>query len=51
MQGEKAKQRLAFSDSATPSQFTLSWSHYLVLMRIKNPDERSFYEIECRKQD
>jgi hypothetical protein len=28
--------------------FTLSWSHYLVLMRIENPDERSFYEIECQ---
>lgn len=28
-------------------RFTLSWSHYLVLMRIQNPDERSFYEIEA----
>ncbi|MBL7975985.1 MAG: hypothetical protein JNJ85_13805, partial [Candidatus Kapabacteria bacterium] len=27
-------------------RFTLSWSHYLMLMRIENPDERSFYEIE-----
>lgn len=25
--------------------FKISWSHYLVLMRIENPDERSFYEI------
>lgn len=25
----------------------LSWSHYLVLMRIKNADERRFYEIEA----
>lgn len=32
-------------------QFTLSWSHYLILMRIENPDERSFYEIECGKQN
>ena len=31
--------------------FTLSWSHYLVLMRIKNDEERHFYEIECQKQD
>lgn len=30
--------------------FSLSWSHYLILMRIENPDERSFYEIECQKQ-
>lgn len=28
-------------------KFNLSWSHYLKLMRIDNPDERSFYEIEC----
>jgi predicted nuclease of restriction endonuclease-like (RecB) superfamily len=28
-------------------EFTLSWSHYLKLMRIENPDERRFYEIEC----
>jgi predicted nuclease of restriction endonuclease-like (RecB) superfamily len=25
---------------------SISWSHYIQLMRIKNPDERSFYEIE-----
>lgn len=31
--------------------FTLSWSHYLVLMRIKNKEDRRFYEIECQKQD
>lgn len=30
--------------------FTLSWSHYLILMRIENPDERNFYEIECVQQ-
>lgn len=32
-------------------EFTLSWSHYLILMRIENPQERSFYEIECREQN
>lgn len=32
-------------------QFKLSWSHYLVLMRVDNPDARSFYEIECDRQD
>jgi predicted nuclease of restriction endonuclease-like (RecB) superfamily len=31
----------------TSRKFILSWSHYLKLMRIENPDERSFYEIEC----
>ena len=30
--------------------FTLSWSHYLILMRVENPDARSFYEIECAQQ-
>ena len=30
-----------------PYPFRLSWSHYLVLMRIDNPDERRFYEIEA----
>lgn len=28
-------------------QFKLSWSHYLILMRMENLDERSFYEIEA----
>ena len=30
--------------------FKLSWTHYLVLMRIENADERSFYEIEAINQ-
>jgi hypothetical protein len=30
------------------STFTLSWSHYLKLMRISNPEERHFYEIEAQ---
>lgn len=31
-------------------RFTLSWSHYLVLMRIENIEARSFYEVECTQQ-
>ncbi|MBR4620658.1 MAG: DUF1016 family protein [Salinivirgaceae bacterium] len=31
--------------------FTLSWSHYLKLMRIENPDERHFYEIEATENN
>lgn len=31
-------------------RFTLSWSHYLVLMRIENIEARSFYEIEAARQ-
>jgi predicted nuclease of restriction endonuclease-like (RecB) superfamily len=30
--------------------FHLSWSHYLILMRIENPDARRFYEIEAESQ-
>lgn len=44
IQDEKCNQR-----SQNP-KFTLSWSHYLILMRIANPDARSFYEIECTQQ-
>lgn len=32
-------------------QFTLSWNHYQILMRIDNPDERRFYEIESQRQN
>ena len=45
----KANERLTNLDNG--KRFTLSWSHYLVLMRIENPDERNFYEIECLQQD
>lgn len=31
----------------TDRRFYLSWSHYLKLMRIKNIEERHFYEIEA----
>ncbi len=31
--------------------FQLSWTHYVILVGIKNPDERSFYEIEAASQN
>lgn len=31
--------------------FKLSWSHYLILMRIERVEERRFYEIEATQQD
>ncbi len=31
----------------TVDDFCLSWSHYLVLMRIADPAARSFYEREA----
>lgn len=33
--------------SAALTKFKLSWSHYLLLMRITNEKERNFYEIEA----
>jgi predicted nuclease of restriction endonuclease-like (RecB) superfamily len=29
------------------SPFTLSWTHYVELLSVKDPNERSFYEIEA----
>jgi predicted nuclease of restriction endonuclease-like (RecB) superfamily len=37
-------------DSSDIKAFPLSWTHYLLLMRIENPEERSFYEIEALQQ-
>jgi hypothetical protein len=42
-----SKQPILFAESYP---FTLGWSHYLILMRIANPDERRFYEIEAERQ-
>ena len=42
-------------DLAIPShqipQFTLGWSHYLLLMRIADPIERAFYEREAAERN
>ncbi len=40
-----------FGNQTLPYNFNLSWSHYLKLMRIKDPNERSFYEIESYKNN
>ena len=58
---EKSQTLLSFFENDFPKRksqtmisqlypFDLSWSHYLILMRIKNNDERHFYEIESAKQ-
>ncbi|SMP40100.1 HsdM N-terminal domain-containing protein [Desulfonatronum zhilinae] len=40
--------KLAISESSSRKlPFTLSWTHYVLLLTIKNPEERSFYEIEA----
>lgn len=36
--------------TTTGCQFVLPWTHYQILMRIDNPEERRFYEIEAYKQ-
>jgi len=36
--------------SKSPNPFTLSWSHYVLLLTVKDPDERSFYEIEATSE-
>ena len=43
---------LTYSKRQTVSdEFRLSWSHYLMLMRIDNVDERKFYEIETAENN
>lgn len=37
------------SHVASSPPFTLSWSHYVFLMGIDDPDERSFYEVEATR--
>lgn len=39
---------LIYKNGQTVSdQFKLSWSHYLILMRMENSNARQFYEIEA----
>jgi len=43
---------LTYSKGQTVSdEFRLSWSHYLLLMRIDNVEERMFYEIEAAENN
>ena len=39
------------AQSGMADAFKLSWTHYLFLMSIDDPDERSFYEIESAAQN
>lgn len=41
------KSETVFSLFEQNAPFTLPWSHYLQLMRIKDENERNFYEIEA----
>jgi hypothetical protein len=53
--GQSATGQLAISQSVNEKSgsvpFLLSWTHYVELLGIKNPDERSFYEIESRQSN
>jgi len=48
--GEQQITHTTFNANELPA-FKLSWSHYLKLMRIEDEFERSFYEIECAKNN
>lgn len=39
-----------FEKFSSKVPFNISWSHYVLLLTIKNPAERSFYEIEATKE-
>ncbi len=44
------KSQTLFTQFKEQPPFTLPWSHYLLLMRIKDQNERQFYEIEATKE-
>ena len=48
--GDKNTSSISQSMIGESYPFRLSWTHYLILMRIQNPDERRFYEIEASKE-
>ena len=48
--GQSSLAELSHTESAKSELWSLSWSHYLFLMGIKKPDERSFYEIEAASE-
>ena len=39
---------LAYRIAKSAISQSLSWTHYIRLMRISGPEERSFYKIEAR---
>ena len=42
---------LTYRIAKSPISQSLSWTHYIRLMRISDPDERSFYEIEAAENN
>ena len=43
------KSQTVFGQFKAESPFMVSWLHYLILMRIENEAEHSFYEIAAAK--
>ncbi|OHE61958.1 MAG: hypothetical protein A2Z99_18745 [Treponema sp. GWB1_62_6] len=48
--GQLANTEIWQTASVKSGWWTLSWSHYLFLMGVKDPGERSFYEIEATSE-
>jgi predicted nuclease of restriction endonuclease-like (RecB) superfamily len=53
MDAEKQSAALIESHSLTQSIFPplIGWAHYLILMRVRDPQARSFYEIETVREN
>lgn len=51
MESPKPFKMLQTPSGQSTSMFSLSWSHYVFLLGIKNTEERSFYEIEATEQN
>lgn len=47
----EAKESISQTLSAFSKRFPLSWSHYILLMKIDNEAEQRFYEIESEKNN
>lgn len=47
----KEKYRISQTLSAFSQSFQLSWSHYILLMKIENQAEQRFYEIESERNN
>lgn len=47
----KSDAKSSAAQTKSAPEFSLSWNHYQILMRIDNPGERHFYEIEAKRQN
>lgn len=51
LKSAKSKNSISQTLSAFSQSFLLSWSHYILLLKIDNKDEQRFYEIESGKNN